>query len=622
MAMQTIDFRGLVDLDRHIVDQLENYLKERELRLSSQIMSILPESLEFTSPVLAERTPLKLSEAVEIFARKVRQLTQISAKIEQKGLSEKVTKDLNSFLWDYTEALEGCSTELFQRVKQVSIDKWHLSIAEVVHQIQDLLIHRIDDLIWAIKRLETPVKEFFQAYPGENISFWKKWLQSDLDPDLLKNLEQSKKFLNTQYDDFKEIYNEFKRLSLHVENSLEEMKKYPVLALMDIPDQNLYVDVYRLLKIIEINPNTKSLLAEESIRSLKYLASLDSIHKVFRLYYREIKESLFKSSLEFKSLYKERGSAHYDESLKRLIAKVEDYQREVQQLIQTIGQYRTFVLKNDPNPYVSTKLGFTERMVGPEPANTEKLINLAYMAEELNGNYKHFLEALNRDEKIQIQREDEAKNQIDKLLHEMGQPLISHSMMRNRAESLLEKIKICDELGSSQLSMVDYVEDVLSKGMRADWKYHVLHEFPLFHELFRLHQGMNRRFNDPAHAFRNERFHLFFDQIEGWVKKGDLFTHIHEVELDINDMKTYLQDFLAAVQRASRNTMDPFLDETTQKYRQQLLEYRYIFGQFFSTLMVNSKDGQHLRMQFLFVDQYFESIETLLREMENSWGKA
>jgi hypothetical protein len=620
MGLQTIDYRGLVDLDRHIVDQLETYLKEKESRLCQQIINVLPFIIDPSVPTLSEGNPVKLSEAVEMFTRKVRLIIQKKPKIESKDFSEKVSRDLNAYFWDYTEALEGCVTELFQRVKQVNIDKWHLSLSEVVHQLQDLLMHRIDDLMWAIRRMESPLKDLCQAYPSANLPFWRKWLQSCFDPNLLKNLEQSKKQLSIQYEDFNERFKEFRRLSIEVENSLDKMKRYPVLALMDMTDQNLYVDVFRILKMIEINPNSKGMLAEESIRTLKYLASLDSILKVFKHYYKELKDSLFKSSLEFKSLFREKSSPYFEEGLNKLKEKVLDYQNEVQQLINTISQYRTFVLKNDSNPYVSARLGFTERIVGPEPASTAKLINLAYMAEELNGHYKHFLEALHRDDAIQLQKEEKAQEEIDKLLHEIGQPLISHSMMRNRAELLLKQIKMCDELGTPDETMIDYIQEVLSKSMREDWKYHVLHEFPLFHEIYRLHQGINRRFDDPAHAFRNERFHLFFDQIEGWVQKGDLFTHIHEIELDINDMKTYLQDFLAAVQRSVKDkSKDPFLDETFQKYQQQLLEYRYIFGQFFSTLMVNSKDGQQLRMQFLFVDQYFETIENLLTEMKTAW---
>lgn len=627
MSTRVIDFRGLVDLDKKIIEQLELYLKEKETRLSHQILHILPiVPMEPLMPILPlEGAPLKLSEAVEGFTKGIRFALQKNIKFDpDEHMPEKMIRHLNAVFWDYTEALESCVIELFQQVKQVNVDKWHLTISEVVHTIQDILTHRIDDLMWAIRRIEEPLKEFCQKHPDKSIPFWRFWRHSYLDHDLLKNLEQSQKFLRTRYEEFNQRYHEFLRLSAKVEKSLEGMRTYPVLALLDVPEQNLYVDVYRLLKLVDLNPHSKGVLAQETVRSLKYLASLDSILRVFRIYYRELKDVLFNSSLEFKSLNKEKEYAYFEENLQKLKDKAQEYRQELQHLISTISRYRAFILKNDSNPYVRSKWGFTEQIVAPEPISSIKLLNLAYLAEELNENYQHFLEALNSPAVDQEEREKFAHQDIDKLLHEMGQPLISRFMMRSRAERLLMEMKACNELGSPHMDTIDYIEDVLGKAMREDWKYHVLHEFPLFHEIYRLHQGMRRRYEDPAHAFRNERFHLFFEQIENWVKKGDLFTHIHEIELDINDMKTYLQDFLAAVQRSAKEkSTDPFLDETIQKYRQQLLEYRYIFGQFFSTIMVNSEDGQQLRTQFLFVDQYFESVESLLNELKVSWeGKA
>lgn len=626
MGLQVIDFRGLIDLDRKIIDQLEQYLKEKEARLSHTILNVFPGgSLESSAPILSgEGTTFKLSDAVEGFTRKARLILQNPKMEDNQTIAENVTKQLNAGFWEYTEVLESCVIELFQQIKQVNVDKWHLSISEVVNTIQEMLDQRIDDLIWAIRRIEQPLKEFCQAFQDEKKPFWKRWTQTYVDPDLIKNLTKSQIFLKTQYDDFKERYHEFKRLSYTVEESLDKMKKFPILALLDIPEQNLYVDVYRILKLIDLNPDSKGVLAQETVRSLKYLASVDSILKVFRLYYRELKDALFNSSLEFKSAHNDKEYSYYQDSLDRVKEKVQMYQKELQELINTINRYRAFILNNDSNPYVRSRWGFTERIVGPEPASSLKLLNLSYIAEELSGNYAHFYDAIGRDSYDLEEQQSKIHQEINKLLHEMGQPLISHAMMRNRADRLLHELKACDELGNPNLNAIEYVGEVLQKAMREDWKYHVLHEYPLFHEIYRLHQGLSRRLEDPAHAFRNERFHLFFSQIEDWVKKGDIFTHIHEIELDINDMKTYLQDFLASVQRAVKDkAMDPFLDETIQKYRQQLLEYRYIFGQFFSTIMVSSSDGQQLRNQFLFVDQYFETIENLLHEMQISWeGKS
>ncbi len=623
MNAQFIDFRGLIDLDKKIVEHLDNYLSEKEVRLGQQINDLILDlspdhAHDFSAPVIPE-AKVKLSEAVENFIRNVRVPFQ-RVNTYDKETIENIIKHLNAVLWDYTEALEGCIVELFQQIKQVSVDRWHLTIAEVVHSVKELLTQRIEDLIWTIRRLEEPLNEFCKANLFTNLSFWKKWNQSCLDVDLLTNLKKSYKYLQSQYTAFYDRHQLFTQLSYQIEEYLDSMKKFPVLARLDVTEQNTYVDVYRLLKLIEINPEPKGILAQESIRSLKYLVSVDTVYRILRLYCKELNETLFSSSLEYKSLINDKDSPYFEEILDKLKEKIHAYQDENLHVLQTIRDYRDFILKNDSNPYVSSRWGFTERTVGPEPITATKLLNLVYYAEEVNRHYSTFKESLLIPIDEYSENEESIHHEIDKLLHEMGQPLISQALMHNRAERLLEELKVCNELGSPHIETINYMGNILSKAMREDWKYHVLHEFNQFHEIYRVHLGLCPRFDDPSHAFRGERFQLFFNQIEGWVKKGDIFTHIHEIELDINDIKTYLQEFLATIQRGTKDKQhDPFLDEVLQKYRQQLLEYRYQFGQFFSNIMRTGIDGQQLRIQFLFVDQYFEAIENLIDKSQTSW---
>jgi hypothetical protein len=623
MSWRSIDFRGILDLDPKIIGQLEQFLQEKESRLAHQILHTV-QSLpaDTSSPILPTGASLKLSEAVEGFSRKARLFSreQFNHQLPTDNQAEHVVKEVNQGLWEFTEVLEGCVVELFQQVRLVPIDRWHLSIAKVVHSIKDILIHRIEDLIWTIRRLEKPLKEYCQKIQGKP----KKWFEwpffgkGYLDPNLLRNLQQTEKFLKMQYEAFNQHYGDYMLLSAKAEEHLEKMKNYPILALLDVSDQNLYVDVFRLLKMLELNRRSKKEVAAELTQALKQLSSIDHVIFVLRLYYRELKDAFFNSSIEWKSLNQE--GENFKDALQKLQGKLKDYQQELRQLIHTMSRYRTFILKNDPNPYIRSRWGFTEWIVGPEPAKAKKLMNMIYSAQELDHNFTQFLESLARDPLTQQRIEYQTHQEIEKILHEMGQPLISRFMMRNRAEKLLEQLKACDEVGSPHMSTIHYFEDVLSQAMREDWKYHVLHEFPLFHQIYRIHQGLVEYFEDPSHAFRLERFRLLFDQIEGWVKKEDIYAHVHEIELDINDMKTYLQDFLASIQRAAKEkSHDPFLDETIHKFRQQLLEYRYLFGQFFSTIVAKSQEGLQLRNQFLFVDQYFESIESLLNELKASW---
>ncbi len=623
MGWRPIDFQGIMSLDRKIVEQLEQFLQEKENRLAHQILNVIPSStLETASPALPGAS-LKLSEAVEGLSKKARLFVKGDVNVQGSDhKTEKTIKGINADLWEFTEVLEGCVLELFQQVRRIPIDRWHISISHVVQTVKDVLMHHLEDLMWGIRRLEKPLKEYGQKFSFKPQSKgWFNWFSSGdsyLDPNLLLNLQQTEKFLKVHYENFLKSYNEYMFLSLKAEEYLDKMKNYPILALLDVGDQNLYVDVFRLLKMLEINRHPKKEIALNLTGALKHLTSVDHVLQVLRTYYREIKDAFFNTSLEWKSL--NHDEEHFKEAMQKLQVKLQAYQQELQGLMHIMSRYRLFILKNDPNPYIRSRWGFTEWIVGPEPAKAKKLLNMVYSAEELDTYFLQFRESLARDPLTQQHLEYQARQEIDRALHEMGQPLISHSMMQSRALKLLEQLKACDEIGSPHLSTIDYVGDVLSKVMREDWKYHVLHEFPLFHQIYRLHQGLVEYVEDPAHAFRIERFRLLFDQIEEWVAKEDIYAHVQEIELDMNDMKTYLQDFLASAQRAVREkSHDPFLDETLHKLRQQLLEYRYFFGQFFLMIIKKTSDGMQLRNQFLFVDQYFESVETLLNELKTSW---
>lgn len=617
MSFSSINFLGIINLDQKIVEELDQYLKEKENRLAHRLLRPFPpaSSLSSDQETFAGTAPLKLSEAVERLSRALRS----SRKSNETGASngEAIIKEIDQAFWEFTEVLEGSVTELFQQIRQVPLHRWHVSISPVVHALKMLLLHHIEETIWAIHRLEKPISDFLQKDHSRRRRGWffLNFFNKSLDSDLLRNLHQTERYLKSQYEIFHKRYTQYMHLSVQIENELQGMKNYPVLALLETQEQNLYVDIFRLLRIFDRNRSSRKELSLESVRALKQLASVDHVIQLFHFYYRELRGALFSSSLEWKSLNREEGN--FKEAALRLKNKIQEYKQELQQLIQTISRYRTFTLKTDSNPYVRSRWGFTEWIVGPEPLPAKRLLHLNYAAEELEGHFNEFLESLEDFPVSPQSGEWKPPEEMDSLLHEMGQPLISRAMMTEKGEKLLSRLKDCDQLGSPFMTVIPYVEEVLSRAMRADWKYHVLHEFPLFHQLYRLHQGLAEYFEDPSHAFRLEHFHELFDQIEDWVIKGDVYSHVQEIEVDMNDMRSYLQDYLASIQRfVKEKSQDPFLGFTLRKFRQHLLEYRYIFGQFFSTMMAKSKDGQQLRTQFLFVDQYFEAMENLLRELK------
>ena len=95
-----------------------------------------------------------------------------------------------------------------------------------------------------------------------------------------------------------------------------------------------------------------------------------------------------------------------------------------------------------------------------------------------------------------------------------------------------------------------------------------------------------------------------FQQIRQWIDSGELVRHAHDVDLDISDTKSLLQDFLGQVQRPE--------DGQSAQRMQQLLEYQNLFGMFFHGLQNGDPDQRQLRRRFFFADQYFDAINKTL----------
>ncbi|MDP1880819.1 MAG: hypothetical protein Q8K60_07755, partial [Parachlamydiaceae bacterium] len=472
----------------------------------------------------------------------------------------------------------------------------------------------LEDLMWLIKRLEKPMQEFIKKEAKQ--SLWSKLTRSRkscMDFHLLKNLEKSESYLKKEFDQFNLRYHEFLFLKGKADEELKKVQYYPILSLLDMQQQDLYIQLMRLLKLMELNPHPKKEVGKETIRALKNLSSVDMVIQLFKVYHHELRSSLFKSSLEWKSLSQEKDL--FDEAVTRLKEKIKEDQEELQAFLQIMSQYRRFILKNDSNPYVGSRWGFSEWIVGPEPAKSKEILTLIYHTEELNQLLTRFTSSLNQDSEEMADRKVILEQEIEQTLHEMGQPLISKSMMKKRAEELLEQLHKYDEIGDPSMEAINFVEHTLSVALREDWKYHLLHDFPLFHQIYRLHLGIAGHRHDIAHSSRVNRFNQIMKHIEVWITKDEIYSHIHQIQMDINDLKIYLQEFLASVQRSVKEkSQDPFFDETLHHFYQQLLECRYLFGGFFLLLMKENRDGQELRNQFLFVDQYFESIESLILE--------
>jgi hypothetical protein len=249
-----------------------------------------------------------------------------------------------------------------------------------------------------------------------------------------------------------------------------------------------------------------------------------------------------------------------------------------------------------------------------ENKHTRSLTGLVQESQQLDTLCKNFKHSLEHGNGAKSNLTQALEQEISHNLHEMGQPLASKVMMRRNAKAVLNGLQKIDEVASCYPREVDYISRVLCKLMRADWKYHVLYDIPGFTQFFQIHTQLINISEDRQHIQRYNTFKKVFQQLGQWIDTGDLVKHSHDVDLDINDTKSLLQDFLGQVQQVERNRNAGGQDnkDVSDVCMKQMLDYLYLFGYFFHGLQVSDPDQRQLRRRFFFADQYFDAIEATL----------
>ncbi len=626
--MKPIDFQGIANFDRALLEQLHAYLSSSEAHLAKCIIhSIHPLPGKSLPPVLPQidRERLRTRDALQNFGKSIAIISESKEPMVAPNDWELTCKQINTALWDYVEILEGCVTELFQQLNQIGFEQWHKDVLNIVEQVKQSILRQMKECEWLMKRLEPLLNDYrnlCQKEAGKR-GFWKFIFSigsSLIDRSLYSYLKKSRRFLHIQSKWFTQRFEDYQKLKDKIEKSSRKFKSYHIFSELDEAAQKDFKKLYELLKLWTLNQKAKSLPPREPIRAIRSLFSLERAEWVFDHYFRHLEGALYEKSRSIKT---DPADLYRDPSRCRIAAELTKGMRaEVHTLGATIECYRDFDLRTHPNPYVRNRWGFTECVVGPEPEKTRELLDLVYEVEFLDKLFEKFSESLSAgippddDHRLSLQYEG-----LKRTLHEMGQPLSSKVVMRSRAERLLEQIEELNELGTFNERVIDCAGKVFSKAMRADWQYNVLFEMPQFHQLYRIHQGVVGEYLDSKHQSRLSTFKGIIDELQGWVKKCDTHRHVHEIEADMNDMRGYLQDFLAFVQRAaSKEDLDAYdANKEISEIARQLLEYRYLFGSFFHMLHQHEPEGKLIRNQFLFVDQYFEAVESQLHEMSQKW---
>ncbi len=615
MSDQKSDFQGILTLNKHLVDQLHSYLEERETKACQALLNVAEVRLSQpgTPPFLpAAATSLKFSETVELVGKKIRQAIQTRQVLSSEWSS--IAGKTSEILWDYLETLEGCVTELFQQLDQVGVEDWSIEFSHIVDGIKEILLHRLDDLNWAIRRLEHQLHEYrwdcetrksSWAFLKKSCIFW----QGTLDRALRPNLEKCRKYLGFRYKKFSDQYERYIDMHTAIELVVDKFSEVQVFNKLDPETQDKFKRLYRLVKLWHLNSEERALPRRDTIRAVRNAMSPERAQVIFKEYDQQLWRALFEKSDLIKELPAElihRGN------INRVQEQLTGFRIELQTLLSTLSTYREFLFKSDPGVRAKPYLGFSEWTVGPENPEMKRFSILAEDLKRLDEVLVSFGKALDSKGVSPEPSLEAIDGQVQSVLREMKQPLISLITMQGRSERFVKLLEGLDILSNSDKRCVEYVGQSLNKAMRADWQYQTLFALPGFHHLYSLYRGLTGPLNERNHLNRLQKFKRLIQQLELWVKNQDTPRHTHEIELDLNDLKGYLQDFLASAQRLSRDEAADRESRISDAVH-QLIEYRYIFGNFFHHLMDDSVEARTLRKQLLFVDQYFEAVDNSLK---------
>lgn len=603
MSEQTTDYEGLFALTPELVDNLQQFLKRKETELADFIQhSFLPGPGVFHVPFIQTHShDFHLPNLIPPLDKAVHQLSINQSQKERQGHWGEIRNEINKRLWEYVEIIEGTSTELYEELSLVGFDRWRSELFDTVKKINDDLQERVKDLKETIPKVEKLLWKYRTNKDGNGsiaaiMDRFQFWFTDILDSGLTKNLDKTDEFLKLKFKDFSERFDAYCKIDPVVSETLDQNSDYLIMKKMDRSHQDRLILLAVLLRCWEQARSNYKILQKDISRSIYQSVNINRIPVLFKDYTSALKQGLFETARAFKE-----GDTF---ALKPMFVDgIKVIRSEVKGLRSTVSSYREFIQ-------------------GVNPEQATNMVHLIYELQHLDQQYERLGDALESyDDPEQVPYKASLKREIEGILHVMGQPLMSRKGMRNQVHDLVPRLQDCDEMGSTDPSILDFIGTMLNKALRLDWKYQTLQEMPAFHEVVTHHLGILGPIYDRQHVNRYGKFKKIVQHIEQWVKVGKTYRHIDEIEFDMNDIKEYLQDFLASIQRSIREI--PFdnkdaLKERYDTFSQMLLEYRYLFSNFFHMLRQQGDEGEYIRTQFQYIDRYFDAIELQLNNLKEN----
>ncbi|MCB1134983.1 MAG: hypothetical protein KDK78_01840, partial [Chlamydiia bacterium] len=294
---------------------------------------------------------------------------------------------------------------------------------------------------------------------------------------------------------------------------------------------------------------------------LKRRLVLSAIIPAFDSYYAALDQALFEESRLLKD---EASAGKLDSEAGRATVEfwLEERRHETQMLKFLVYRVREFFLRNDPNPYVHTRMGWHDRPLGPEPKQTAPLSRLRRSLRRLDGLFHRLSEAVHEFERSK----SDAKWQRNILVvGELYEGINELSQLESKEEALqhVDELMSCwrqiDEVCSFHSEDVSYDEFLLRKALLND-RFFVLVKHQAFQDMYRMHIAIRGPFREQSQREKITRIQAVLRQ---WRNSAE----------QVGEVLTESNAFLDGLWRTSESSDTAEFEEARRQFLEFLNSY-------------------------------------------------
>ncbi|MDP1836609.1 MAG: hypothetical protein Q8K75_11880 [Chlamydiales bacterium] len=591
MVPPTAEFNGITGLDENLESSLSSFLQDKQHQLVRELQ-------EAFAPLYGSQL-----EGASTIGQFLDLLKKCTTPAPNSMTLLDLQKKVDDALWAYVEILEKSVSELFSRLDEVGIGDWHQELASVVDHAATILQQEIKNTLDSIGRFEDQlwrVRDWMEA--GAVRSVWVRKVRqlgrTLVDRQLFANLKTSLQTLEVRYLGWKNRFEDYAKYDLRTDEMAQQLASYELFGMLPSVSQDILQHIQRMLKIWEFDANAKAVLLLDICRALRNKVRFEDAYGVFREYYHLLKSRLFNISRDIKS-----SGVPLD-----LVAHLVEMQHEVDSLQKLVARYREFLLRTDPNPYVRSRWGFPEWVVGPEPENCRKLLKMEYQLETLHSLFGSLVTTLStKSIEVDHTNAKHTSQEIVHLLRTLSQPLMSHHTFVADVDKLMSLAESYNELGNTQADSVPFIAEVLLRVLRYDAEHAVLFNNAVFHRVYGIHHEVAAvSLLDTAHNQALEALKQHITKVLKAARRSHDDKLIMHIDTLIEEVSKYLRELERLIKEQGQ--------EVVPVVRERVLEISFLLGQFYHNLEKEAIQPAVIRESFAPLDKTLEQVERQLHD--------